>query len=769
MSGRTASRGVGRGGGPREMLRHLRDVMAGGGTPQARLDSIVKIIAGALIADVCSIYVRRSGNVLELCATEGLNREAVYRTRMRFGEGLVGHIAETGRPVALAEAQTHPKFAYFPETGEEVYHSLMGVPIRRSERVHGVLVIQHSAAREYTEEEVESLETLAMVLAEMISGGEIPGSASNRGDGTPLRLTGTRINAGVAIGRARLHRPRIVIRRVVAEDTEEEIGRLQAAVAAMHDALDRLLDSAALAAAGEHREVLETYRIIARDAGWIGRIREAIVGGLTAEAAVQRVRDDTRARMSAVEDAYLRERLADFEDVALRLLQHLSPESAAGDEAEPEGDWILIARSLGPAEILDYDPARLKGLALEEGSATAHVAIVARALDIPVVGRLSNLLGEVEPGDTLIVDGDHAQVFVRPGDDARAAFRVSMESLAAQRAHYAALSDRPAISPDGVRLVLQMNAGLLVDVAQMAAVGAEGIGLYRTEIPFLVRREYPDVDAQTLLYRRVLETAAGRPVTFRTLDAGGDKRLPSFNHEPEENPALGWRALRIGLDQPSLLRQQMRALIRAADGRPLRVMVPMVTTVAEFRAARSFLDLELERARGRGITLPATVAVGAMIEVPAIVLAVEQLAQEADFLSVGSNDLHQFLYAADRGGERVANRYDTLDPVFLSVLRRIVLAADAAGKPVTLCGEMAGRPLEAMVLAALGYRSLSMSPVAIGPVKDAVLSTNINQLSSYVDYLIKLPSSILRNRLQNYLHEHRLPHCTEISAMPKAD
>lgn len=755
MSGRTASRGTGRGGGPREMLRHLRDVMAGGGTPQSRLDSIVKIIAGALVADVCSIYVRRSGNVLELCATEGLNREAVYRTRMKFGEGLVGHIAETGRPVALAEAQTHPKFAYFPETGEEVYHSLMGVPIRRSERVHGVLVIQHSAAREYTEEEVESLETLAMVLAEMISGGEIPGSAANRGDGTPMRITGTRINGGLAIGRARLHRPRIVIRRVVAEDTEEETGRLEAAVAAMHDSLDRLIDSAAMAAAGEHREVLETYRIIARDAGWLGRIREAIVGGLTAEAAVQRVRDDTRARMSGIEDPYLRERLADFEDVALRLLQHLSPESAPGDEAEPEGDWILIARSLGPAEILDYDQTRLKGLALEEGSATAHVAIVARALDIPVVGRLPNLLGEVEPGDPLIVDGDHAQVFVRPGDDARAAFRVSVETVAAERARYAALSDRPAISLDGVRMSLQMNAGLLVDVAQMTAVGAEGIGLYRTEIPFLVRREYPDVDAQTLLYRRVLVSAGDRPVTFRTLDAGGDKRLPSFNHEPEENPALGWRALRIGLDRPSLLRQQMRALIRAADGRPLRVMVPMVTTVGEFRAARSLLELELERARGRGVPLPSAVAVGAMIEVPAIVLAVEALAREADFLSVGSNDLHQFIYAADRGGERVANRYDTLDPVFLSVLRRIALAGEAAGKPVTVCGEMAGRPLEALVLAALGYRVLSMSPISIGPVKEAILDTNINELSGYVDYLTKLSTSSVRNRLQNYLHERR--------------
>lgn len=755
MTGPTASRDTGRGGGPREMLRHLRDVMAGGGTPQERLDRTVAIIAGALGAEVCSIYVRRSGNVLELCATEGLNREAVYRTRMRFGEGLVGHIAETGRPIALAEAQEHPKFAYFPETGEEIYHSLMGVPIRRSERVHGVLVIQHTAARQYTEEEVESLETLAMVLAEMISGGEIPGSAPSRGEGVPVRISGTRINGGIAIGRARLHRPRIVIRRVVAEDPEEEVRRLDTALVAMHSSLDRLIDSAALAAAGEHREVLETYRIIANDAGWIGRIREAIVGGLTAEAALQRVRDDTRARMASVEDAYIRERLADFEDVALRLLQHLSPESTSGDDAEPDGDWILVARSLGPAEILDYDQSRLKGLALEEGSATAHVAIVARALDIPVVGRLSNLLDEVEPGDQMIVDGDHAQVFVRPGEDARSLFRTSMATRAAQRARYAMLRDRPAVSPDGVRVSMQMNAGLLVDVAQMTAVGAEGIGLYRTEIPFLVRREYPDVEAQTLLYRRVLVGAEGRPVTFRTLDAGGDKRLPSFVHEAEENPALGWRALRIGLDLPSLLRQQMRALIRAADGRPLRVMVPMVTTVDEFRTARGFLELELERARARGVPVPESVAIGAMVEVPAIVLAIETLAREADFLSVGSNDLHQFIYAADRGGERVANRYDPLDPVFLGVLRRIVQAGEAAGTPVTVCGEMAGRPLEALALAALGYRTLSMSAISVGPVKDAVLSTNINELSQYIEYLIKLSKGSIRNRLRNYLIERR--------------
>lgn len=755
MTGPSASRDAGRGGGPRLMLRHLRDVMAGGGTPQDRLDSTVKVITSALGAEVCSIYVRRSGNLLELCATEGLNREAVYRTRMRFGEGLVGHIAETGRSIALADAQNHPKFAYFPETGEEIYHSLMGVPIRRLDRVHGVLVIQHTTAREYTEEEVESLETLAMVLAEMISGGDIPGSAQNRGEGTPVRIAGTRITGGMAVGRARLHRPRIVIRRVVAEDPDDELRRLNDAHSAMHDALDKLLDSTALAAAGEHREVLETYRVIASDAGWIGRIRETILDGLTAEAAVQRVRDDTRARMARVEDAYIRERLTDFEDVALRLLQHLSPESDPVGEAEPEGDWILIARSLGPAEILDYDPTRLKGVALEEGSATAHVAIVARALDIPVVGGLTNLLGEVEPGDPLIVDGNHAQVFVRPGEDAHALFRASIAARTSERAHYAALRDRPAISPDGIAMTLLMNAGLLIDVAQIPVVGAEGVGLYRTEIPFLVRREYPDVEAQTALYRQVLVSAGDKPVTFRTLDAGGDKRLPSFAHEPEENPALGWRALRIGLDVPSLLRQQMRALIQAADGRTLRVMMPMVTTVEEFRTARSFLDLELERAEARGVRTPQSVAVGAMVEVPAIVLAIESLAREADFLSIGSNDLHQFLYAADRGSERMAGRYDSLDPVFLDVLRRIQQAGSAAGIPVTVCGEMAGRPLEALVLAALGYRSLSMSAVSIGPVKEAILNTNISELSSFLEFLTKLPSSSHRNRLKNYLAERR--------------
>ncbi|NQW09788.1 MAG: phosphoenolpyruvate--protein phosphotransferase [Alphaproteobacteria bacterium] len=732
------------------MLRRLRDVMAGGASAQERLDSTVKIIAGELGAEVCSIYVRRAGQVLELFATQGLNPEAVHRTRLQFGEGLVGHIAQTGRPVALPEAQKHPKFAYRPETGEEAYHSLTGVPIRRSERVLGVLVVQNSSPRQYTEEEIESLETLAMVLAELLSGEELEGVTVGRGGGSPSRLAGVRIHGGLGIGPARLHQPRIVIHRIVSEDTADERQRLDDAMAAMHDSLDRLMDSDVLAGAGEHREVLETYRIIARDAGWIARIREVIDGGLTAAAAVQRVRDDTRTRMAVVKDEYLRERLADFEDVALRLLRSLALDVEPGDTRAPEGDFVLVARSMGPAELLDYPHAQVRGLVLEEGSATAHVAIVARALDIPVVGRLRGLLGEVEPGDTLIVDGQHAQVFVRPGEDVIAQFRSSLVVREATLARHAALRDTPAISLDGVTVSLQMNAGLLVDVAQLNSTGADSIGLYRTEIPFLVRREYPDVEAQTELYRRVLDGAGGRPVTFRTLDAGGDKQLQSFVHATEENPALGWRALRIGLDRPSLLRQQLRALIRAADGGSLRVMFPMVSTVAEFRQARSILALELDRAVARGTPVPESLAVGTMVEVPAVVLSIDALAREADFLSVGSNDLMQFLFAADRGSERLEGRYDTLDPVFLETLKRIADAGRAAGIPVTLCGEMAGHPLEAVVLVALGYRALSMSPAAIGTVNDEILSTNIKELSNYLAFLIKKNTSDIRIRLKNF-------------------
>jgi phosphotransferase system enzyme I (PtsP) len=742
----------------RLLLRRLRDVMAGGGTAQQRLDKVVQIIAADMVAEVCSTYIMRAGEVLELFATKGLKPEAVHKTRLRVGEGLVGDIALHSRPLALADAQSHPNFAYRPETGEEIYHSLMGVPIPRGGRVLGVLVVQNRTRRHYTEEEIEALQTTAMVLAELVASGELlAGDPQHAADGLtlmPLRLDGLALCPGLGIGQAVLHEPRILLKQMVAEDPVSELERFRAAVAGMQTALDDLLAASDIAAGGEHRDVLESYRMFAADRGWLGRIAEAIRGGLTAEAAIQKVQDDTRARMAQIADPYLRERLHDFDDLANRLIQHLGGTVLAMSAGQLPDELVLVARNMGPAELLDYDRRRLRGLVLEEGSATAHVAIVARALDIPVIGRLPQLLSRIEPGNLLIVDGDNGQLMIRPSDDVQHLFRENIRLRAAREASFAATRDLPAVSRDGVGVSLNINAGLLLDLPHLAAVGAEGVGLYRTEIPFMVRSDFPDVAAQTELYGKVIEQAGDRPVTFRTLDIGGDKVLPYWSEAEEENPAMGWRAIRIALDRPHLLRQQLRALIRASAGRPLNVMFPMIADVGEFVAARRLLDVELGRAERRAEPLPARLRVGAMFEVPSLAWQLQALLQEVDFVSVGSNDLRQFLFASDRGNPRVSDRYDVLSPSLLRLLRELAAGCDSAGVPVAVCGEMAGRPLEAMALIGLGYRSLSMSPRAIGAVRLMLRSLDVAVVRRFIDTLLAERRDSLREPLRSFAQEH---------------
>jgi len=745
--------------GARRLLKSIRDVMAGGGSGQQRLDDIVCLIAAEVVAEVCSVYVRRAGDVLELFATEGLRRGAVHRTRLGIGEGLVGDIAQHARPLALADAQSHPNFAYRPETGEEVYASLMGVPVLRGGRVLGVLVVQNRTHRHYEEEEIEALETIAMVLAEVIAGGHLlgPDEAAGAEDLVlpPQRAEGLTLHAGLARGHAVLHQPRITIARMVADDPAAEQARIAAAVDAMQGSLEEMLERPDLQAGGEHRDILETYAMFARDRGWLKRIDEAVKSGLTAEAAVQKVQDDTRARMSQVADAYLRERLHDLEDLANRLLHHLTG-NAPPTVAELPYDTVLFARNLGPAELLNYDSTRLRGIVLEEGSATAHAAIVARALDVPMVGKTHDVLSLVEEGDTVLLDADNGQVFVRPGADVQASFEASMAAREERLAGLARLRELPAETRDGAQLQMLINAGLLIDVPQLHRTGAEGIGLYRTEIPFMVRDAYPDVDDQADLYRRILDQADGKPVVFRTLDVGGDKLLPYFGDRDEENPAMGWRAVRIALDRPAMLRQQLRALITAAEGRALSVMFPMIAEVEEFRGARRVLDLELQRAAARGKPVPATVRCGAMLEVPALTWQLGELARHADFVSVGSNDLMQFLFASDRGNPRLEGRYDTLSPAALRVLGEIARACQAAQVPVALCGEMAGRPLEALALVGLGYRTLSMAPASVGPVKAMVRSVDTGPLAAYLDELMRSPARSVRGRLRAFAKDHNI-------------
>src|SRR5579885_2934183 len=633
----------------------------------------------------------------------------------------------------------------------------MGVPILRSARVLGVLAVQNRTPRHYDDDEVEILQTIAMIIAELIAGGDLISPreiAESRMTGTlPVRLVGIRFNPGLAIGPAVLHMPRPRIEQVVAEDVTAEIERLRRAVSAMRVAIDELVAAVGGLGAGEHRDILEAYRMFAADRGWVARIVDAIRSGLTAEAAVQKVRDETSRRMMQASDPYLRERLVDLEDLANRLQRHLSDRLL--DKFELPREFILVARILGPAELMDFSHRRIAGLVLEEGSPTAHVAIVARALDIPVVGRVKDVLDRVEFGDLVALDGEEAVAVLRPGEDVQQAFERRIALRLGERQRFAALRDVPAESLDGVRVSLLLNSGLLLDLPFLDETGAEGIGLFRTELHYMLRDRFPTVEEQTQLYRRVLELAGDRPVTFRTLDVGGDKLLPYMPDVADENPAMGWRAIRIALDRPAILRQQVRAMIRAAAGRRLRLMFPMVADIAEFESARAILELEMERAWRRDCGAPpAAVEVGVMLEVPSLLFQLDMLLPRVDFISVGTNDLVQFLFACDRGNPQVAERYDPLSPAVLRALREVVAAARRHRVPLSLCGEMAGEPLGAAALVGIGFRALSMSPGSVGKVKAMIRSLELRRIEEFLAACEALPSHSFRDKLRDFCADH---------------
>lgn len=749
-------------GGPRILLRRLREVMAEPVSAQARLDKIVMVIAANMVAEVCSFYVMRADNTLELFATEGLKREAVHITTMNAGEGLVGLIVRQAEPLNLSNAQAHPSFSYRPETGEEIYQSFLGVPVLRSGNTLGVLVVQNRAHRIYTEEEVEALQTTAMVLAEIIASGELQALAEP-GTGIALRramtLNGQNLADGVGLGHAVLHEPRVVVSNLIADDPEVEQKRLDAAIADLRSSIDQLVDRGDISHVGEHREVLETYRMFANDPGWTRRLREAVQTGLTAEAAVERVQSDNRARMLRQTDPYLRERLHDLDELANRLLHRLLGRDMIDGRVQLPDNAILIARSMGPAALLDYDRSKLRGLVLEEGGPTSHIAIVARALGIPAVGTVENITGSVEPGDAIIVDGGTGQVHVRPQSDVEDAFKEKAKLRARRQEQYRKLRDVPSVTKDGVAVSLNLNAGLLIDLPHMDETGAQGIGLFRTELQFMISARMPTANEQMALYRTVFDATRGRPVTFRTLDIGGDKILPYLRTAEEENPALGWRAIRIGLDRPGLLRAQLRAMLKAAAGQHLRVMFPMVATVNEFDRTKVLVQREMTHLERYGYALPKSTQLGVMVEVPSLLFELDEIAERADFLSVGSNDLMQFLFAADRENPLMAARFDPLAPSSLKALRLIAQAGNRAGIPVTLCGELASLPLEAMVLVGLGYRSLSMSPASIGPVKAMLLGLNASAIEACVTQLLTAPNGVttLRPAIEAFARDHGVP------------
>jgi phosphotransferase system, enzyme I, PtsP len=748
-------------GGPRVLLRRLREVMAEPVSAQERLDKIVVLIAANMVAEVCSVYVLRVDGTLELYATEGLKKEAVHQTVLRADEGLVGLVSSEANPINLSDAQNHPAFSYRPETGEEIYHSFLGVPVLRAGNTLGVLVVQNRARRTYTEEEEEALQTTAMVLAEMIASGELSAIAKPGLEPAvrrPLHLSGTALSEGIALGHVVLHEPRVVITNFIADDLPKELKRLEAAVETLRSDLDVLLERGEVADGGEHRDVLEAYRMFAYDRGWVHRLEEAVATGLTAEAAVERVQSDTRARMLRATDPYLRERLHDLEELANRLMhQLLGKDYAPARDRLPE-NAIIVARSMGPAALLDYDRKRLRGLILEEGGPNSHVAIVARALGIAAVGEIANATGVPDPGDPIIVDGLSGDVHVRPSPDMEAAYVERVRLRARRQLQYLALRDKPCVTKDGEKVALMINAGLAVDLPHIEETGAAGVGLFRTELQFMVAASFPRNAEQFSLYRAVLDAAGNKPVTFRTLDVGGDKLLPYMRSIEEENPALGWRAIRLGLDRPGLLRSQIRALLRAAGGRDLNLMFPMIAAVEEFDEARALVERELTHLRRHGHKLPARVKVGTMLEVPSLLYQLDELLERVDFLSVGSNDLVQFFYAADRGNARVADRFDPISAPVLRALKAIADKARSYGKPVTLCGELASIPVGALALVAIGYRALSLAPSAVGPVKAMLLDLDAGKVSATMAALLDSPAGSvpIRERLKGFAAEQGL-------------
>src|SRR5688572_5387465 len=741
----------------REILTGLHDVMASKASAQAKLNKVVHIIAEAMASEVCSIYLLRDG-ALELYATVGLNQKAVHVTKLAMGEGLVGTIAKQVAVLNLAEAASHPEFAYRPETGEELFHSFAGVPIVRKERAIGVLAVQHAEPRAYDELEIEALQTVAMVLSELIANAGLADKASapvdNRDAGS-VRLLGQKLVLGLAKGHAVYHQPRVLIEHTVAEDTEAERHRVYSAFRKMREQIEAMTSAPEFGTAGEHHEILETYKMFAYDEGWSRRINEAIDSGLTAEAAIERVQQRTRMRMREIDDPILAERMHDLDDLANRLLRIVSGQLGTAAQAALPSDAILIARNLGPAELLEYDRRKLKGVILEEGSLTTHVTIVARAMGVPMLGRIRDVRRMISEGDYVLVDGNEGAAFVRPTGSIEEAFEAKLAATQKQRAEFAAFKSLESITTDGERLTVAINAGLRDDVEALDLTGADAIGLFRTEFQFLVSATLPRREAQLRLYKAVLDAAGDKLVVFRTLDIGGDKALPYLrsNRHEEENPAMGWRALRLSLDRSALMKTQARALLEAGSGREIYIMFPMVSEPWEFDAAKALVEQQRQWMIDKRKPVPARIQYGAMLEVPALAEMLDVLLPKIDFLSIGTNDLTQFLFAADRAHPRLAERYDWLSPAILRFLQRVVAKARDYKVPVAVCGEMGGRTLEAMALIGLGIRRLSITPAAVGPIKARIRSRDRGPAMALLEQLLQSPPPDMRAALAAWAAE----------------
>ena len=735
-------------GDTRHLFANLREHLGSGA---ASLPEIAKLVAEGLSADASVIYVARAGEFLELAAIFGLNVNAVGRVRLRVGEGIIGMAASSGDVLNLADAQNHPRYVYRAEIGEDAMSSMLAVPVKRAGRTLGVIAVMSRETRIFAPVEVEALATVAMLLAEIMArAGATDVSEEGFSEALPRRYAGHILSAGIVRGKVLPYGAAQPILKLLTDDSEAEMKRLDAAIETANKNLDGLI-AASLPGGSAPRDVLEAYRMVAQSSGWLTQVREAINDGLTAETAVDKVARTLRERMRRIADPYLRERLADIEDMVGQLMVALG-----GMAPKPEcaNGYILLVRRLGPADLLDWHARGIAGVAIEEASASGHAAILARALGLPALQVDRGAAEAANENDMALLDAEGGTFILRPEPEIIQVYDRALAARSVRAAALAAYRDRPAITKDGTEITLMLNVGLAMELDQLEKTGADGIGLYRTEIAALAAGGIPDVAGQAAEYGRVLDRAGTKRVQFRTLDLGADKMLPGESGQGEENPAMGWRSLRVGLDRPAILRRQLRALLLGAQGRPLSIMFPMVATVEEFRAARDLLDAEAARIR----PAPEQLEAGTMIEVPSLLFQLPGLLAEADFVSVGTNDLMQFLFAADRGTPALADRYDTLSAPVLEMIEKLVTYCQEAGVPLSVCGEAAGRPLDALAFAALGVTTLSMSGNSILPVKSVLVEADLTALRPVLRELRRAGAAggSIREPLTVWAREHNL-------------
>ena len=739
-----------------EILQQLRSISEGESPINEKLNNIVQMIAEQMSADAAACYITVEGNRLALVAAYQLNPEAVNKVVFRFGEGLTGEVAQQSRTLSVADAWAHPKFVHKPELGEDEYKSYIGIPLIRWHRSIGVLALQSKEIHEYSAMDIEILETVGMVLSEIVSSEDMGEYRKEFDKNNQInyreKLKGLSLSKGYGLGVAVVHRRRQVVTKIFAEDKEKELHRLEIAFAQMNADLEKKLDAAKLGM-GEHVDILDAYKMFASDKGWYKKLVNNIQSGLTAEAAVERAYEDMWNRLSGTTDVYLKERLHDLRDVSDRLSSYLS-----GDYGSIRGvnspDVVVVAQTMGPADLMDYDYTKIRGLIIEDGTPTMHVAIVAKALNIPVVAKIKGIFSEVKTGELIAVDGMDGYVYMHPSLQVQEKFKLKIAERQRIQAKLAELKELPAQTKDGILINLYLNVGLAFDLDYIETTNCDGIGLYRTEIPFMASEMMPDVDRQISYYKELMDRADNKKVIFRSLDVGSDKLLPYWGNVGEENPAIGWRSIRITLDRRAILRKQIRAFLRAAVGKELNVMFPMITNLSEFEEAKETLLLELEKEKKRTGEIPSKVNVGLMIEVPSVIFQLDSILEQADFISIGTNDLAQFVFACDRGNPRLTERYDVLSAPFLLVMKEIIDKANKHGVYCSVCGEMASNPIEAMALIGLGFRNLSMSGSSFGRVKSMVRSINVEEVADYVSNLLKSNKKTLRPQLISYAYDH---------------